>query len=289
MACSNGKTTIAPGEPVERPADTTGAGDVLGPLPTSGRISAVRSPSIGCTGPCSTRARRQDADWRRRCRRSGDAPPRGHRPRTHAAAADRRLIASPDAGSKKCRCRWSMASSRSSPGTTGRWPSTDAQNRARLSSASRVASSSDAASIAASVASVWNAWRVDREEHVRHASELLHQVGSNHDPRLAGGASSACRRSVGRIPRMTSRGACPRGDPGGSGTLSPANATRSPLQWPRPRSSRATWMNAATKRFVGSLNSRCGCRTAAAHRPGARRPAGRASSPRPGRASRTRS
>ena len=29
MACSNGKTTIAPGEPVERPADTTGAGDVL--------------------------------------------------------------------------------------------------------------------------------------------------------------------------------------------------------------------------------------------------------------------
>jgi ribokinase len=29
MACSNGKTTIAPGEPVERPADTTGAGDLL--------------------------------------------------------------------------------------------------------------------------------------------------------------------------------------------------------------------------------------------------------------------
>jgi ribokinase len=29
MACSNGKTTIAPGEPVARPADTTGAGDLL--------------------------------------------------------------------------------------------------------------------------------------------------------------------------------------------------------------------------------------------------------------------
>ena len=64
--------------------------------------------------------------------------------------------------------------------------------------------------------------------------------------------------SVGRIPRITSRTPGSRGTSGASGRVMPANATL-----PSPTVASTTFidgepMNAATKRFAGIVEERCG-------------------------------
>ena len=227
MAATNGATFTAAAERVERPADTTGAGDVLaaayiwadlrGAEPEDRLRWAVLYAGLAVSTPTGVGGAVDEATLL--------AGRRGAR--AHAAAArGLRLSASPVARSKKWSWRWSTASSSSSPGTTRRRPSTAAQNRARRSSASSVASSSDTASIAARVASVSTRGASTGKRTLVTPPSSSTRSGRTTMRGSSAGASSACRRSVGRIPRMTSPAPGSTGTSGASGRLNPANETR---------------------------------------------------------------
>ena len=93
---------------------------------------------------------------------------------------------------------------------------------------------------------------VERKEDVGDPAQLLDEIGSS------AGASSVWRRSVGRIPRITSPAPGSTATSGASGSSIPAKATRPSATVASTTFMDGEPMNAATKRFPGSWKRRCG-------------------------------
>ena len=225
-----------------------------------GRPARRRARGAAALGGALRRSGGVRPDGGGRRRRPGDAASRGRGARAHAATArDRRLSASPVAGSKKWSRRWSTASSRSSPGRDAA-PAVDRCAEAGAAVVGQERGVVVGCGLDRGARGVrLHARRLDREEHVRDAAELLDEVGPDDDARLSRRrrrARAGCRSGGSRgSPRARPASS---GTSGASGRVMPANATL-----PSPTVASTTFidgepMNAATKRFVGSSNSRCG-------------------------------
>ena len=285
MAFGNGDAMAAPGEAVQNPADTTGAGDLLTAAYIWADLHGAEPEARLQLGRAVRRPRRDDADGGRRRGRPGDAAPRGRRAGAHAPAPGPRLIASPVAGSKKCSCRWSTASSSSSRAQRDACRRSHAQNRARRSSASSVASSSDAASIAARVASVCTRGAsIGKSRFVTPPSSST-RSGRTLIRGSLGGASAGVPEVGGANPEddvarpVVQRRPCrQRQAEPGERDAAIAHPGLDHVHRRRPDERRDEEVRGVVEQRSAA------CRTAAGRRRAAPRPAGRASSPRPGRA-----